>query len=147
MADHPPITPDEIARAVEVYRSTGSYAEAARAIGRDRSATRKALRRAAEPQRATLLTRALEDAFGAAVDATQHTMRELRRDARHAKKPADRVNAAYAINDAARTLNQMRVAHAKLTGEHAAERHELAVTSLSDADLDARIRELEGEPG
>ena len=55
--------------------------------------------------------------------------------------------AAAAINDSLRSATQARVAIAKLTGEHAAERHELAVTTLSDADLDARIRELEGEPG
>ena len=79
-----------------------------------------------------------------AMDASRRAVRANRR---LLGTPDLAPKAAAAINDSLRSATQARVAIAKLTGEHAAERHELAVTTLSDADLDARIRELEGEPG
>ena len=137
-----PISPDELKVAAAEYAATGSYAAAARAIGRDKSATRKALRRASEPLRATLHARALEDAFSEATKAVRLTARQLRQDARTARRPGDRANTAFALSDAARTLTQMRTAHAKLTGEHAPEKHQVDVRQLSDDDLDAELRRL-----
>jgi hypothetical protein len=39
---------------------------------------------------------------------------------------------------------EARIAQRRLDGSLPAERHEVSVTTLSDAELDARIRELEG---
>ncbi len=61
MADHPDITDAELATAVQVYLSTGSYAAAARAIGRSARGVRDALRRiAADTDRRRLYTRTLD---------------------------------------------------------------------------------------
>ena len=137
------LSPDQRAELLRVYLATGSYAEAGRAVGLDRSYARKVLKEGDAPQRSALYTRALDAALADATDAVHAAIRANRKDLADAKKRAD---ATFALSDATRTLNQLRTAHAKLTGEHAAERHELAVTTLSDADLDARIRELEGDP-
>lgn len=135
------LTPEQTETLSRVYLETGSYAAAGRAVGLDRSSARKALKAAGAPLRATLYARSLDAALADATDAVHAAIRANRKDLANAKKRAD---ATFALSDATRTLNQLRTAHAKLTGEHAAERHELAVTTLSDADLDARIRELEG---
>jgi hypothetical protein len=49
-----PFTAEQIETASEVWHRTGSYTEAAKAIGADVSATRKALLRHGEPERAKL---------------------------------------------------------------------------------------------
>lgn len=49
-----PFTAEQIEAASEVWHRTGSYTEAAKAIGADVSATRKALIRHGEPERAKL---------------------------------------------------------------------------------------------
>lgn len=138
------LSPEQRAELLRVYLATGSYAEAGRAVGINRACARRSLKKATNDQRATIYARSLDAALADATDAVHAAVRANRKDLADPKRRGD---ATFALSDAARTLNQMRTAHAKLTGEHAAERHELAVTTLSDADLDARIRELEGEPG
>jgi glutathione S-transferase len=121
MADHPEYTPDELATAQRVYLETASWTKAARSIGRSVNGTRQALlRRGTEADRGKLYTRALDAAVQSAVDAGAEAVRRLRRDLRD---PKTRTNAAFALSDAARTINQMRVAHAKLVGDHAPEGH------------------------
>ena len=140
MAGHSPITPDEIERAAEVFRATGNYAEAARAIGRDKSSTRRALIAAAEPLRATLHTHALARAERDALRALVSTRKGLVADFAEAAEVKDRVAAAAQIHDNARATTQMRVAHAKLTGEHAAEKH--AHTVEADDVLASKLARL-----
>lgn len=140
MAGHSPITPDEIDRAAEVFRATGNYAEAARAIGRDKSSTRRALIAAAEPLRATLHTQALARAERDALRALVSTRKGLVADFARAAEAKDRVAAAAQIHDNARATTQMRVAHAKLTGEHAAEKH--AHTVEADDALASKLARL-----
>lgn len=140
MAGHSPITPDEIERAAEVFRATGNYAEAARAIGRDKSSTRRALIAAAEPLRATLHTHALARAERDALRALVSTRKGLVQDFAEAAEVKDRVGVAAQIHDNARATTQMRVAHAKLTGEHAAEKH--AHTVEADDVLASKLARL-----
>lgn len=136
------LSPEQRAELLRVYLATGSYAEAGRALGISRSGARDALRKTEDGlQRLTLIARASDAVVAEAMDASRAAVRSNRRLLTNPKTATD---AAFAINDALRAATQTRVAIAKLTGEHAAERHELAVTTLSDADLDARIRELEG---
>ena len=42
-----------------------------------------------------------------------------------AETPKDLVEVSKAMHDGLRTLSQVRTAHAKVTGDHAAEKHEL----------------------
>ena len=140
MADHPDITPDELKAAAEVFLATGSYSEAGRAINRNPSAIRKRLLAQGEPQRAALYTRALDEAFDVVVRASRDTLVQLRRDARHAKKPGDRANTAFALNDTARTIITARTAHAKLTGDHAPDKHAVTVDAVDE--ISRRIARL-----
>lgn len=138
------LSPDQRAELLRAYLATGSYAEAGRAVGITRQSARASLRQTDDGlQRLTLIARASDAVVAEAMDASRAAVRSNRKLLASPKTATD---AAFAINDSLRAATQTRVAIAKLTGEHAAERHELAVTALSDADLDARIRELEGDP-
>jgi hypothetical protein len=135
------ITPEELATAAETYLRTGSFTEAAKAIGRSRVGTMQALRRASDNYtRQQVYARTLDEAVAKTALAVARTATELRAAVRTAKKPSERTSAAVALNDAARTLNQMRTAQAKLTGEHAAERHSVDMSArvvlLPDLDDD-----------
>ena len=122
MADHPDITPDELAAATKVYHRTGNYAEAARAIGRDKSAVRKALLAANEPLRATLHTHALARAEREARRALEKARKRLASTLDATLEVKDLAAVTAQIHDNARATTQMRTAHAKLTGEHAPDR-------------------------
>lgn len=124
-----PLTPEQIAEAARVYLATGNYAAAAEAIGSDRSNVRRQLIAAEEPRRAALHTHALARAERDALRALVSTRKGLVQDFAQAAEPKDRVAAAAQIHDNARATTQMRVAHAKLTGEHAAEKHALNVAA------------------
>ena len=142
MADHPEITPEELKTAAEVFLATGSYTKAAEAIGRDRAGVARALKRADDGLvRSRVYARALDEAFVKVASEVAHTATELRRDAKRTKKSGERANVAFALNDAARTLNAMRTSHAKLTGTHAPEKHQhhIDVTKLPDDALDAEL--------
>lgn len=55
-----PLTFEQVSKAAEVYRTSLSYTEAAKAIGADTSAVRKALLRRKEPERAFLHAHAVQ---------------------------------------------------------------------------------------
>ena len=118
-----PLTPEQIEEAARVYHATGNYSEAARAIGSDTSNVRRTLIAANEPTRATLHTHALARAERDALRALTSTRKGLVQDFAEATEAKDRVAAAAQIHDNARATVQMRVAHAKLTGEHAPDKH------------------------
>lgn len=73
-----PLTPKQLRKAAEVYEQTGSYSEAARAIGVDEGAVRK--RFAPHPKRSELNTRAIDQGLRdgrRALREVQKTAREL----------------------------------------------------------------------
>lgn len=135
-----PLTPEQIAEAARVYLATGNYAAAAEAIGSDRSNVRRQLIAADEPRRAALHTHALARAERDALRALVSTRKGLVSDFAEAVEAKDRVAAAAQIHDNARATTQMRVAHAKLTGEHAAEKH--AHTVEADDVLASKLARL-----
>ena len=120
-----PLTPEQLAEATRVYLETGNYAQAARAIGSDRSNVRRQLLAAEEPQRAALhacaLARAERDARRALVKARRKLVEAL--DGAADEKALATV--AAQIHDNARATTQMRTAHARLTGAHAPDRLEV----------------------
>lgn len=146
MADYPDISDADLATAVQVYLATGSYTAAARAIGRSINGVRDALRRiAADADRRKIYARTLDAALTEAVDAQRVAVRKLRPDLKSEKRRAD---AAFAINDTTAKLVQARTALAKLTGEHAPEKHQhlVEVRNMSDAELDAELARLAEQP-
>jgi len=116
-----PLTPEQIAEATRVYLETGNYSEAARAIGSDNhSHVRRALIAAREPERAQLHARALARAERDARRALTRIRAKLEAAADAAGDSKELAIVAAQVHDNARATTQMRVAHAKLTGEHAA---------------------------
>jgi lipase chaperone LimK len=117
-----------MAEALRVYLATGNYSEAARAIGSDNhSHVRRALIAAREPERAQLHTHALAKAERDARRALQRVRAKLEAFVEEAVDTKDLTALAAQVHDNARATTQMRVAHAKLTGDHAATRLEVDV--------------------
>ena len=135
-----PLTPDQMAEALRVYLATGNYSEAARAIGADASNVRRQLIAAREPERASLHTHALARAERDARRALERIRAKLEAAADGAAEVKDLAAIAAQIHDNARATTQMRVAHAKLTGDHAAEKH--AHTVEADDVLASKLARL-----
>ena len=135
-----PLTTEQIAEAARVYLATGNYAAAAEAIGSDRSNVRRQLIAAVEPRRAALHTHALAKAERDARRALERIRAKLEAAADGAAEVKDLAAIAAQIHDNARATTQMRVAHAKLTGEHAAEKH--AHTVEADDVLASKLARL-----
>ena len=139
MADHPDFTDDEKVRAKAVFLETGSYTKAAQAVGRSLGGTRDMLRReGSDVERRRLHARRMDAALAEFVDLQRVAVRKLRGDLSDPKK---RTDAVFAINDALGKLSTARTAYAKMTGEHAAEKHQhhIDVTKLPDDALDAEL--------
>jgi pyruvate-formate lyase len=136
-----PLTPDQIAEATRVYLATGNYSEAARAIGSDNhSHVRRALIAAREPERAQLHTHALAKAERDARRALQRVRAKLEAFVEEAVDTKDLTALAAQVHDNARATTQMRVAHAKLTGDHAPDKH--AHTVEADDVLASKLARL-----
>lgn len=137
----PPITPADLAVALDVYLRTGSFTRAAEAIGRNIGATAAALRRNhSDVDRRKVYARELESVMGEAARLQRVALRMLRpmlsdADARVAQ------GAVAQVNDTSRASGTARTALAKLTGEHAAEKVEVAV---DDDALLAKLSRVTG---
>ena len=129
----PPITPDDLATALEVYLRTGSFTQAAAAIGRNAGATAAALRRNhCDVDRRRVYARELDSVMGEAARLQRVALRMMRPmlasdDAKVAQ------GAVAQINDTSRASGTARTALAKLTGEHAAEAVAVTLTSETPA--------------
>ena len=129
----PPITPAELAVALDVYLRTGSFTRAAEAIGRTTSGVSRALRRNhSDVDRRKVYARELESVMGEAARLQRVALRMLRpmlsdADARVAQ------GAVAQVNDTSRAAGTARTALAKLTGEHAAEAVAVTLTSETPA--------------
>ena len=137
----PPITPAELAVALDVYLRTGSFTRAAEAIGRNIGATAAALRRNhSDVDRRKVYARELESVMGEAARLQRVALRMLR--PMLADKDAKVAQGAVAqVNDTSRASGTARTALAKLTGEHAAEKVEVAV---DDDALLAKLSRVTG---
>ena len=137
----PPITPTELAVALDVYLRTGSFTRAAEAIGRTTSGVARALRRhPSKSDRATVYARELDSVMGEAARLQRVALRMLR--PMLASDDAKTAQGAVAqINDTSRASGTARTALAKLTGEHAAER---VAVEVDDDALLAKLNRLTG---
>jgi len=137
----PPITPTELATALDVYLRTGSFTQAAGAIGRNIGAVARALRRNhSEVDRRKVYARELESVMGEAARLQRVALRMLR--PMLADKDAKVAQGAVAqVNDTSRASGTARTALAKLTGEHAAEK---VAVEVDDDALLAKLNRLTG---
>lgn len=122
--DAPDISPNELDEALRIYAECGTFTETARRMNRSESGIRQALRRHCDAKRGELHTRALAKAERDARRALERIRAKLEAAADGAAEVKDLAALAAQIHDNARATTQMRVAHAKLTGEHAADKHE-----------------------
>ena len=115
-----PITPVELASASEAYRRSGTFAEAARVIGRDESTVRRALARAGAPERAEVMAAELDRAQRevlAALAAARVRLVEALGATADAREVA---GLAAALADQCRALVTARMAEARLAERAAA---------------------------
>ena len=137
----PPITPTELAVALDVYLRTGSFTQAAAAIGRTTSGVSRALRRhPSKSDRSTVYARELDSVMSEAARLQRVALRMMRPmlasdDAKVAQ------GAVAQINDTSRASGTARTALAKLTGEHAAEK---VAVEVDDDALLAKLNRLTG---
>lgn len=170
MSGHTPLSPGELARALEAYRATGTYRAAAAAIERDESTVRKALRRHLAPERAELHAAELDAAHENALRAARKARRRASSAIDTATDPRDVGLLAHVLHEHLRAVTAARTAHARLTAPSVAtgagmarvvEFDERAAAALSDDELDAatdsvlsdvlrtraaRLAELDGVP-
>jgi IS30 family transposase len=137
----PPITPAELAVALDVYLRTGSFTRAAEAIGRTTSGVSRALRRhPSKSDRSTVYARELDSVMSEAARLQRVALSRMRPmlasdDAKVAQ------GAVAQINDTSRAAGTARTALAKLTGEHAAER---VAVEVDDDALLTKLNRLTG---
>ena len=112
MTGRTPMTPADLATALDVYRSTGTWAAAARAVGRDESTVRRALRRDA-PTRSTLMREALDDAQWNALRAVNIARRRVVAALQVADDPRDVATLAHAAHDGLRAVTVARAGAAR----------------------------------
>jgi len=126
-----PLSPGDLSTALAVYVEAGSYAAAARAVGRDESTVRKALRRHAAPERAELFAVELADAHANALRATRKARRKAVAALDVSTDPRDIALMAHTIHENLRAITTARAAHGRLVAAEQA--------------VEARVREeLEG---
>ena len=136
-----PLTPPELGLALDVYLRTGSFTQAAAAIGKDASGVARALRRhPSGPERSRVYARELDSVMAEAARLQRVALARLRpmlsdADAKVAQ------GAVAQVNDTSRAAGTARTALAKLTGEHAAEK---VAVEVDDDALLAKLNRLTG---
>lgn len=138
-----PLTPPELADALAVFLRTGSFTQAAAAIGKDASGVARALRRhPSDPERSRVYARELESVMGEAARLQRVALRMLR--PMLADKDAKVAQGAVAqVNDTSRAAGTARTALAKLTGEHAADAVAVTLTSETPAVIALRKKVMD----
>ena len=117
-----PLSPGDLSTALAVYTEAGTYAAAARAVGRDESTVRKALRRHTAPERAELFAMELEAAHVAALRATRRARRKAVAALDATDDPRDVALLGHTLHESLRAVSQARAAHGRLVAaEHAVE--------------------------
>lgn len=135
-----PLTPVELARAMAAYRASGTFAAAARAIGRDETGVRRALRRHLAPARSELIAEELDGAHHDALRAVSKARRKASRALDAAVEPRDIALLGRALADVLRATTAARTAHARLTAPDAdTDARRVVVTELSDEELDHEL--------
>ena len=109
-----PLSPADLSTALAVYVEAGSYAAAARAVGRDESTVRKALRRHTAPERAALFAEELEHAHANALAAVRKARRKAVAALAEATDPRDVAMLAHVCHEGLRAVSTARVAHGRV---------------------------------
>lgn len=109
-----PLSPADLSTALAVYTEAGTYAAAARAVGRDESTVRKALRRHTAPERAALFAEELEHAHANALAAVRKARRKAVDALAEATDPRDVAMLAHVCHEGLRAVSTARVAHGRV---------------------------------
>lgn len=125
MARGVPLTPDQSAAVLKAWQATANASEAARVAGVSEHAARNVIERAREADRGELHARALARVERDYRRALTKNLPRLTKALVNAPTTKDLVEASKAMHDGLRTLSQVRTAHAKVTGDHAPDKHEL----------------------
>ena len=135
-----PLNPEELGRALAAYRASGTFAAAARAIGRDETGVRRALRRHLAPERAELFAEELDTAHANALRAVNKARRRASTELDHATDPRDVALLAHVTAEALRAVTTARTAHARLTApSHAPATRVAVVAAMTDDELNAEL--------
>lgn len=143
-----PLSPADLSTALQVYRETGTYAAAARALGRDESTVRKALRRHAAPDRAELFAAELETSQRNYLSACRKARRKVVAALDTTDDPRDIAMLAHVLHEGLRAVSTARSAHARLTTHDpasAAAPTGVVLSSLTDEELEAELLRLSAE--
>lgn len=136
------LPPAVIASALAVYRESGTYASAARAVGCDESTVRKALRRHTAPERWQIMADALDDAHEAAlatvVLARQRTVAALE----VSDNVRDVALLSHTLHEGFRAVTTARAAHGRIVVDVQPEpADDDALAATLDGVVAARLRE------
>lgn len=137
-----PLSPAELARAMDAYRASGTFAAAARAIGRDETGVRRALRRHLAPERAALFAEELETAHVNALRVVGKARRRASDALDTATDPRDLALLAHVAAEALRAVTGARTAHARLvapTSTSTATGRVVVVESMTDDELNEEL--------
>ena len=142
-----PLAPAELAEATAVYSATGSAAEAARAIGRDPTVVRRAFARASVPERAALLSEALDGGLREVLDGLALARVRVVEALARTTDPREVAGLAAALADQTRALSTARLAHARLSPSPEPEPVATAEADPALEELAQRLRRaLHGPP-
>lgn len=139
------LSPDDKGAIYDAWLREGNAYEVARQFNVDEKTVRNVLRERDAPRKSVLHARALERAERDARRALVSIRAKLEAAAEQAADVKELATIAAQVHDNARATTQMRVAHAKLTGEHAAEKH--AHTVDTDDVLAGKLARLVAAAG
>ena len=139
------LSPDDKGAIYDAWLREGNAYEVARQFNVDEKTVRNVLRERDAPRKSVLHARALERAERDARRALVSIRAKLEAAAEQAADVKELATIAAQVHDNARATTQMRVAHAKLTGEHAAEKH--AHTFDTDDVLAGKLARLVAAAG
>lgn len=139
------LSPDDKGAIYDAWLHEGNAYEVARQFNVDEKTVRNVLRERDAPRKSVLHARALERAERDARRALVSIRAKLEAAAEQAADVKELATIAAQVHDNARATTQMRVAHAKLTGEHAAEKH--AHTVDTDDVLAGKLARLVAAAG
>ena len=139
------LSPDDKGAIYDAWLREGNAYEVARQFNVDEKPVRNVLRERDAPRKSVLHARALERAERDARRALVSIRAKLEAAAEQAADVKELATIAAQVHDNARATTQMRVAHAKLTGEHAAEKH--AHTVDTDDVLAGKLARLVAAAG
>ncbi len=134
------LTPERKGAIYAAWLKSANGREVAREFGVDEKTVRNVLREVDAPRKSALHTHALAKAERDARRALEKARKRLESALDATGDVKELAAVAAQIHDNARATTQMRVAHSKLTGDHAPEKHEHAVDSV--AEIARRIARL-----